>query len=1150
MRNLGLIVALWLATLLPTNSLALGLGEIEVKSFLNQPLNAEIEVISARPGEIDDLLVSLASRDAFTRAGLSRPRHLSDLRFAVRKNEAGDEAVILVTTKSAVKEPFLNFLIEADWSKGRVLREFTVLLDPPFYADQPAPAELVSEPVGEPAMQEEQTVSAIAEDAGLTTTQTDETMQEPVEQVTEPIALAETPPPESEIEELIPETSQNIIQGDVLVVKGDTLWSIASRYKDADHSMSQVMLAFLRANPDAFNDSNINNMKLGAVLRVPDALELDMLDQREAYAEVLKQNGLWNDYVARVTGVSPAVAVEADASGEIASDAGEASGGELSLLLPGDAETDSTGSGDSAEIDALRTKLALAEEELDAARIENTELESRISELQARLSKLEELQKMVEIEDDSLATLQGQQAEQPEPVAAVEADQTPDGESEDTLVEESLSDAIKEDEEALLEELLAEEAAAQAEEQAALQPADIPDGESEDALRDEPEPADAGGATMTSEPADSEVTAPPAPVIITEPVTRSPSIFDGILPPSVIDMIPSMPSLGGLFADPIILAAIGGVVVLLLLLMLVKRRKAAAEDDSTITASAEEDMFAADDDEELTPIHLAEAEEPAETDIKVPSEEDVAEPPAAQAEPMDDLAATAVISATDMPEPEAAPAAPSAEQDDVLNEVDVYLAYGLYDNAEDLLKSNIEEHPERADYRSKLLDTYFATKKVDAFVAEAENLKSMGEAGAGYWDRVQVMGYELAPDNALFSDAKDIGLSAADLEIAKPQEADFDLGAGDDDDTNFSTTDFQLGEEDTDGDFSDTASFGEAGEIAATQQIPQLDELPEIDEEDDTNVRGEAAAEKADTGLDLPDEIGDELEFSMDDEAGAAEGELLDLELPDDQEVAAESDADETTLDDDGSLDFTSELDAAMEETGELDLDTEMALLEEEAEDELTDEDAVEINALADEATAIITPNYEDTELVSQVAGGEAAEADDESSIDLGMDDTAMGQGPADDETGEISLDTGEISLDTGELSLEDEEDDEEDISIIDFGGDDFVEPTDIVETIEDEDDSVAMDIDVEDAEDVKTGTFAPGDFDEPTAAAESISDIDDIGDLMLPDDVDEVSTKLDLARAFIDMGDTEGARGSLEEVLSEGNEEQKAEAKSLLENI
>ncbi len=116
MRNLGLILALMSAVFLPTNSLALGLGEIEVKSFLNQPLNAEIEVISARPGEIDDLLVSLASRDAFTRAGLSRPRHLTDLRFSVRKDESGETAVVVVTTKAAVKEPFLNFLIEADSS--------------------------------------------------------------------------------------------------------------------------------------------------------------------------------------------------------------------------------------------------------------------------------------------------------------------------------------------------------------------------------------------------------------------------------------------------------------------------------------------------------------------------------------------------------------------------------------------------------------------------------------------------------------------------------------------------------------------------------------------------------------------------------------------------------------------------------------------------------------------------------------------------------------------------------------------------------------------------------------------------------------------------------------------------------------------------
>jgi pilus assembly protein FimV len=195
-RNLGLIIAFWLAAVLPTGSHALGLGEIEVSSFLNQPLKAEIEVMSARPGEIDDLLVSLASREAFTRAGLARPRHLTDLRFSVNKSEEGDTATILVTTKASVKEPFLNFLLEADWSKGRILREFTVLLDPPFYAEQPAPAETMtqdsmpasddSSDMTEPVPEPEATSSDAAEQAVASS-----------ETITEPIALSESTSSES-----------------------------------------------------------------------------------------------------------------------------------------------------------------------------------------------------------------------------------------------------------------------------------------------------------------------------------------------------------------------------------------------------------------------------------------------------------------------------------------------------------------------------------------------------------------------------------------------------------------------------------------------------------------------------------------------------------------------------------------------------------------------------------------------------------------------------------------------------------------------------------------------------------------------------------------------------------------------------------------
>ena len=481
----------------------------------------------------------------------------------------------------------------------------------------------------------------------------------------------------------------------------------------------------------------------------------------------------------------------------------------------------------------------------------------------------------------------------------------------------------------------------------------------------------------------------------------------------------------------------------------------------------------------------------------------------------------------------------------MLNEVDVYLAYGLYDNAEDLLNSNLTEHPERADYRSKLLDTYFATKNVEDFSREAEKLKSMGDAANNYWDRVQIMGYELAPDNPLFSDAKDSGLSAADLEITKPQEADFDLGASDDDDTNFSTTDFNLGEEDTGGEFSDTSNMGEAGEIVATQQIPKIDEAPGLDDATEAGGSTEISVEaEPDTALELPDEVGDELEFSMEEESTGDENDQV--ELPGDLDLDSAADSDETALDEmPMDFDIADDEAAQEEDKSEVDFGTEIDDgSEEDASLELDVSEAVSFDA---DATDTPVAELESDEAAVQLdTGSETESGADDTDIDLGMEDTAM---IGLDE--EAALATGEINLETQELSsisIEDDLDDDEDISIIDFGGEDFVEPTDIIESVDDGEDATALSDDEGDSE--RTGTFAPGDFDEPTAAVSSVADMDDIGDLMLPDDVDEVSTKLDLARAFIDMGDTEGARGSLEEVLTEGNDEQKAEATALLEQI
>jgi pilus assembly protein FimV len=326
----------------------------------------------------------------------------------------------------------------------------------------------------------------------------------------------------------------------------------------------------------------------------------------------------------------------------------------------------------------------------------------------------------------------------------------------------------------------------------------------------------------------------------------------------------------------------------------------------------------------------------------------------------------------------------------------------------------------------------------------------------------------------------------------------------------------------------------ESAELESTQQISaEASKSPTPDDDSDN------ADEMFDLP-DLPDDIGDELKFSMDDDDAASPG---DAELADDEggefgmldDLDLEDfDADEIDQpgDDDVALDF------GMDD-------------EDDADDDLESEDALKLGDAEDDGmfakTEIVTPNYDDTAAVQldDDLGDDADDgltAGDEDGINLGMEDTAMKASE------DLINDTGEFVLDV--------EDEAEDISIIDFGGDDFEEPTEKISTTsnsdlddEDDDDSDFV-LDDEDEQDAKTGTFAPGDFDEPTAAVDSLADLDDMDDLMLPDDVDEVSTKLDLARAFIDMGDTEGARGSLEEVMSEGNAEQKAEAKTLLDQI
>ncbi len=1180
MRKLGLVSSLWAALLfLPLTVLALGLGEIEVDSYLNQPLKAEIEVISARPGEIDDLLVGLASRDAFRKAGLERPAVLSKLKFKVDKAEDGQSATISISTKTPVKEPFLSFLVEADWAKGRLLREFTVLLDPPSFAQQAVIT------TSEPQAVTQSAPAASAESTPIADSASTSMPMESVQQVSRPIATSEpadytSQPASAPMEQTSPLASQ-ASPDQIVVAKGDTLWGIASQFKDDEHSMAQVMLALQMMNPEAFGQDNINNLKVGAVLRVPELNTLDSLNKQEAYAQVLEQNGLWDEYVARKSGVASTASPTSASAGVSSAQTDEES--QLSLLTPGEGDSENASLQNDANGDdagKIRKQLALAEEELEAARLENEDLSSRVKSLEEQLSKFEELQKMVQIQDDSLAQLQNTTAEQAtveaEPPAQPEMMGTEAAVIDEALVDETAASEQVSDEEAPSEVMVeaADELMAEQESQTAEMDAQTDLMAAQQEMTDEAmasTEAETVLPTTTEEVAeDTEQTViVPAPAIITETP-------DG----GFMDMIPSIDEL---LNDPVMLGGLGGVLALILGFILLRKKKSDKDSDGAITIEEPEGTHLDDD---ATPIHVPGAEEDTaqraaeavedETDIEtsiLDTEQHMAETLVTEEveEEEDEFAKTAVVSADELAQTEEVESLPQ-EQDDVLNEVDVYLAYGLYDNAEDLLKQSLDNSPERADYRAKLLDTYFATKNKEAFIKEAEMLKSLGGAADRFWDRVQVMGFELAPENDLFSGAKDSSVSVDELEFAKPETPDFDISA-DDEATDFSSTDFNIGDEtmdvsatqvlDAENDFTSTQNIDESLEDLDVE-FPDLDDVSGNDEsekKDDEFSAEDLMLDESDAGSDVDLDFAADLDLSVDEQdAKLAESDEIEeevsLEIDEDEinfdlpEEAADTDENQEIIDLEPTVEAPPALDKVPQMEDEDEVEIDLAVDEPELEDETTGDRQQADDSLTSE-TLVVAPGEVETD-VDQNTSNEVELALDEG-LDFDMSDMD------DDE-----LKDGEFSpsetVALGEINISDDD-------ITEFRPAEMTGEFDAFQAeAADNDEAVLNEVDAVSGLD-KTGTFAPGDFNEEEAAQqaddvsqlqdesqaediEDLTDIDDIEDLMLPDDVDEVATKLDLAKAFIDMGDAEGARSSLEEVMSEGTEEQKAEATGLLEQI
>jgi pilus assembly protein FimV len=351
---------------------ALGLGEIAVESALDQPFEATIQLRNVGSLEPNEVIVNLASAEDFERVGVERFFFLSRLQFETDLSDPGRPRVH-VTSRDSITEPFVNFVVEVLWPSGRLLREYTVLLDPPTYGEGTAGSAQV--PIGSradraqtPAPEPARERSSVAEpDSGPVATGGD---------------------------------GEGSLDGDRYGVTGrnDTLWAIAAEARPGGVSVQQTMLALLRTNPEAFIGGNINQLKAGYVLRIPGGEEIERLSFQDAVVQVSEHNERWRQGLDRepldARDRDSGVGSDPDTGGELRLVAGESGSSET----PGSA-AGATGGGAGADPAELRE----ARSRLESAESTNEALESRLEDTRSRV---DELERELQLKNEQLARAQ------------------------------------------------------------------------------------------------------------------------------------------------------------------------------------------------------------------------------------------------------------------------------------------------------------------------------------------------------------------------------------------------------------------------------------------------------------------------------------------------------------------------------------------------------------------------------------------------------------------------------------------------------------------------------------------------------------------------------------------------------------------------
>jgi pilus assembly protein FimV len=675
-RKVFLAATLSLA-LISLDVLALGLGGLRTESALNQPFSGEIDLVDVNADELDTIRAALASADAFAKAGVERYHFLTRLAFDPQISPRGTP-VIRVTSREPIREPFVDFLMEVVWPFGKVVKEYTVLLDPPVTADRRAPE------VGSPGIADRRPAAPEAKRPNREAGQAAAPNKAPTERV---------PPAAGSVEAGSDAFPMQF--GPVRPAEG--IWRIARNARPDGATPAQTALALYRNNQDAFIDGDINRLRVGKVLIIPTRTELFALDAAEAdrefraalQGEAVRRSPITDislaesaeDAPLRIAGVAAGAAALAGHMTQAESMAERLDESPVTPLIP--------------SVSRLEREPLLVMEAGESARQETEALRGRVQELETQLNHV---QALLQLRNEELARLQG--IARPETI--VEAIGDPIEQpllDTDSLVESQVGVGVV-------------DAVAEVEASATdvMRPVN---GAARDQISDiEPTPADPDTLVPTAVLQEAQTSLAESE---SQPQPAAGSTWHSLLLP-----------LAGF-------AAVTALGVLAISWMVLRRRRHEKWDDGDLVTS---DLPSLD---EVTPGPPISAH--PETELRMaagPEDDDSAAQSSGLSWP--GLASQPDRGISPASSPYSVPSQLDAETDeaDAISEADIYIAYGRYKEAEELLKRESERSPERLDVRFKLAEVYAGAENLESLHQQMDNIAASGgdRADPARWRRL------------------------------------------------------------------------------------------------------------------------------------------------------------------------------------------------------------------------------------------------------------------------------------------------------------------------------------------------------------------------------------------------------------------------------